>query len=194
MINEMEKIFAKMDQKKSSVNFADKISTPKIGEVFPSDCSFLIRQEDNDRTAITTGIFGYQNPYRSGLLINAKSETVMEKPTFKYDFEKRRCVIPAAGYYEWLHKKDSSSESNNRPEKFFFYGQSSVIYLAGIYHDERFVILTTAANEHVRKIHDRMPLILSQEEVKKYISSLETAKQYLMKSCVIQNIEKCVIE
>ena len=99
MINEMEKIFAKMDQKKSSVNFANKVSTPKIGEVFPSDCSFLIRQEDNDRTAITTGIFGYQNPYRSGLLINAKSETVMEKPTFKYDFEKRRCVIPAAGYY-----------------------------------------------------------------------------------------------
>ena len=194
MINEMEKIFTKMDQKKSDFNSTGKDCTPKKGEVFPSECSYMVRQEDNDRIGITTGFFGYQNPYKNGLLINAKSETVMEKPTYKYDFEKRRCVVPVAGYYEWLHKKDTASEPKNKSDKFFFYGQSSIIYLAGIYHEDRFVILTTAANEHVKKIHDRMPLILSKEEVEEYISSLETAKQYLMKRCVIQNIEKCVIE
>lgn len=102
-----------------------------------------------------------------GKLINARSETVQEKPAFRNAFKRRRCLIPADGFYEW-QRRDGYSQpyyfkmSDERPFAF-----------AGLWERwggpdgevlESCAILTTEANEVLRPIHDRMPVILSAED------------------------------
>jgi putative SOS response-associated peptidase YedK len=97
------------------------------------------------------------------LVINARSESAMEKKMFCDAVERRRIVIPAAGFYEWNRQKEKST---------FTRKDSSVLYMAGIYRryedGDRFAILTTAANESMEPVHDRMPLILDKDEIVTY--------------------------
>lgn len=115
-------------------------------------------------------------------IVNARAETVQGKPSFRTDFEHRRCVIPAKGFYEWNQKK----------EKFYFCGHQQsacqrpvILYLAGIYSNapgrERVTILTTGANAAVRPVHDRMPLILSKEEIAGWVEKRGFAANLLRK-------------
>ena len=97
---------------------------------------------------------------KKGLLINARCEGIREKNTFGDSVRRRRCVIPASGYYEWDSRKNKVAF--NRIDK-------KPIYMAGVYNlvdnAERFVVITTEANESVRNVHDRMPLILEENEI-----------------------------
>ncbi|EAY20424.1 putative ACR, COG2135 family protein [Trichomonas vaginalis G3] len=88
-------------------------------------------------------------------LINARSETVVEK--FNKDIMTRRCVIPADGYFEW----------NKQSQPYFFHKRNNeLLFLAGFYtqHNE-FVILTRDSVNDIKKVHPRMPIILSQDEI-----------------------------
>jgi putative SOS response-associated peptidase YedK len=93
------------------------------------------------------------------LLINARAETVAEKPTFRDAFQKRRCLIIADGFYEWTKDK----------KPYYFYLQNKNLFgLAGIYDpaiasgdtESSFVIITTGPNELIGPLHDRMPVII----------------------------------
>ncbi len=106
---------------------------------------------------------GSQDPTRSARLINARSETVLVKPAFRDAFQKRRCLIPADGFYEW--------QPRGRTKQPFFFSdpQGQVLALAGLWEAWRApdggllrtcCILTTAANARVAPVHERMPLIL----------------------------------
>ena len=98
--------------------------------------------------------------------INARGETLLEKPAFKESFERRRCLIPADGFYEW-----KLSGTSKQP---FHFGMKddSVFAFGGIWDRwrsphgqviESCAILTTAPNELLTDIHDRMPVILRAE-------------------------------
>ena len=119
------------------------------------------------------GFPGFDN---GKLLINARAESVKERPTFAESFALRRCVLPAAGFYEWDRKK----------EKVIFtaYGHK-ILYLAGIYRpygdENRFVVLTREANASMEPVHDRMPLILSKEEVAPWVCDAAEADGILTK-------------
>lgn len=107
--------------------------------------------------------------WRGGLMINARSETVCEKPMFRKSMVAQRCAIPASGYYEWDAGK----------HKYFFQIPGKPIYLAGIYDNIEgvncFVILTTSPNETVKDIHDRMPLILNHDQVRPWLTDAQSA-------------------
>jgi len=99
-------------------------------------------------------------------LINARAEGLKEKAAFKHALTKRRCVIPADGFYEW--KKDKSKKI---PMRIRLKGDK-LFGFAGIYQDwhtpdgttvRTVAIVTVAANEKVRDVHDRMPVILTLE-------------------------------
>ena len=93
-------------------------------------------------------------------IINAREETVDQKPFFKEDWQKRKCVIPAKGFYEW------DPHSN----KYYFY-TDDILYMAGIYNEKnQFVILKTKANDSIKEIHNRMPWILKEEELKNWFN------------------------
>lgn len=110
----------------------------------------------------------------SQLIINARAESALEKVSFRDSVGRRRCVIPARQFYEWDKSKTKAT---------FTCPQNATIYMAGFYNcfdgEERFVILTTKANASMEKIHDRMPLILPENEIKRWIFDDCAAEKYL---------------
>jgi putative SOS response-associated peptidase YedK len=108
-----------------------------------------------------------EDPSIAKKLINARAETVDKKPSFKDAFKKRRCLIVADGFYEWKR------ESKSKMPLYFYLKSGRPFGFAGLYEtwispDKKeintCVIITTAANELISPIHDRMPVILSNEQ------------------------------
>ena len=100
-------------------------------------------------------------------LINARAETLAEKPSFRSAFKRRRCLIPASGFYEWqtVQKKKQPFLIRPRDEKLFAF--------AGLWEDwngpngealRSCAIVTTQANALMQPFHDRMPVILRQQD------------------------------
>ena len=120
--------------------------------------------------------WGFPGFDKGKLLINARAESVKTRPTFADSFASRRCVLPAAGFYEWDRKKEKVT---------FRLGDKPILYLAGIYRpygaEKRFVVLTREANDSMRPVHDRMPLILTKEEVRPWVGNIEEAGGILTK-------------
>lgn len=115
-------------------------------------------------------------------LINARSETVSQKPSFKKSFINKRCIVPVTGFYEW-----ERSGSQKIPH-YFFPKEENLFALAGIYDTWKspqgedilsFSILTTEPNERVGRIHDRMPLILEEDEEAPWLNSQEKDIDFL---------------
>ena len=104
-------------------------------------------------------------------LINARAETLVEKPSFKNAFRNRRCLVPATGFYEW--KQDNGKTpwhlglKNGGAFSFaglwdkWATGDGAVIY--------SFTIITTSPNNLVEQIHDRMPVILHRDDEQRWI-------------------------
>ena len=104
--------------------------------------------------------------------INARSETLLEKPAFKESFERRRCLIPADGFYEW--------KRSGRSKQPFHFGMQddSLFAFAGIWDRwrtlqgpviESCAILTTGPNALLCDVHDRMPVILRSENYQDWL-------------------------
>ena len=108
---------------------------------------------------------------KSGVIINARAETALDKKTFRESLLSRRCVIPSTGFFEW-------TKTGAKKKYLFRETGKSLLYMAGIYNDygneRRYVILTTDANQSVQEIHIRMPVIVHQQEIGDWIKN-ETA-------------------
>lgn len=115
-------------------------------------------------------------------LINARAETVAEKPAFREAYKKRRCLIPADGFYEWQR-----TGGKNQPY-FFRMRDERPFGFAGLW--ERWegeggrvfstcTILTTEANEVLRPVHDRMPVILHPEDFSPWLEGDERERTLL---------------
>jgi putative SOS response-associated peptidase YedK len=101
-------------------------------------------------------------------MINARGETVTEKPSYRAALRRRRCIIPATGFYEWERKGKQKTPYH------FYLRSGELMALAGLWEtwispagEEvlSFTIITTSANELLRPIHDRMPVLLGKEQV-----------------------------
>lgn len=106
------------------------------------------------------------------LLINARSETVFEKNTFKNLIKTNRCLIPADGFYEWSGNGKARQPwrfSLKSGELFAFAGLYSAIPNQGSDAKAEFCILTTQANRIVEPYHNRMPVILLKERAKLWL-------------------------
>lgn len=91
-------------------------------------------------------------------MINARSESLTSKPSFKDSFKNSRCLIPATGFYEWQKTGKIST-----PYLFQLKDQS-LFSFAGLYDNSTYTIITTSPNSLVEPIHHRMPVILSQSD------------------------------
>ena len=162
---EIEKIAGKIDRKNA-----------KIGDVHPSEPALVLRA-DHDSAVADVLKWGYASAGNHTLIFNARTETVRERPMFRYDFEARRCLVPACKFYEW---KDTGAK---KKEKYEFFTPEEVLYLAGIYHKDpegdRFTILTREAEGCMTGIHSRMPLILRKENMEEWLFSETEAKEML---------------
>jgi len=106
-----------------------------------------------------------RDPAMGARTINARCETVAVKPAFRAALRRRRCLIPADGFYEWRR------EGNRKQPFYFSLPNGSLFAFAGLWERwegageplESCTILTTGANDAVAPVHDRMPVILAPE-------------------------------
>ena len=130
-------------------------------------------------------LWGFPGFDKGKLLINARAESVKDRPTFADSYAERRCVLPAAGFYEWDKKKE---------KVIFTVPESKILYLAGIYRpygeEKRFVVLTREANASMAPVHDRMPLILSRAEVWPWVNGGSEADDILAKVLPLLKAER----
>ena len=164
-MREIEKIARKIDRKQAAT-----------GDVHPSQPALIMRA-DHGKMVSEVLKWGYEAYGKKTPIFNARSETVQERPMFKYDFEERRCLIPAGKFYEW--KQDGTKQK----EKYEFFTPDKILYLAGVYHKDpegdRFTILTREAEGCMIGIHPRMPLILHRKDIEKWLFSKEEAGKLL---------------
>ena len=138
-------------------------------DVRPQDeAAVWIRQEEGP--ARRRMRWGFLMPDGKSVVFNARAESAGEKAMFRDSLAGRRCIVPAAGFYEW----------NRAGEKALFEQDGGgPLYFAGCYRWQKeqfcFVILTTDANESMKRVHDRMPLILSRDEASRW---LEPGEEY----------------
>ena len=157
----------------------------KTGEIFPGDTAAgVICRED--RIVGVPAVFGFPGYEGTKLMINARSETAEEKPAFAEAFRERRIVLPASGFFEW-------GASPDRP-KYWFTLDAAVFYLCGLYRivrgRYRFVILTRPANEGMAPIHDRMPVTVSGDSVRAFLTDLTAARELLTSPAPMLKREK----
>lgn len=153
------------DELEQAVCLVDKeIREERFGkEICPTDLSPVIIESPAGLT-LTGQRWGYPGIQNKGVIFNARAESVLDKKMFYRGIRNNRAVIPVACFYEWNKNKEKIT---------FFRKDGKMLYLAGFYDHfevgDRFVILTTAANDSMIRTHDRMPLILEPDQLEDWI-------------------------
>lgn len=129
----------------------------------PSQESLVVTPADGAGRHARRGHWGFtlSRGGKSRLVINARSEDVEHRPAFRESFAKRRCLVPANGFFEW------TKIGRTRQPYYFTSRESSLLGFAGLWSEDApgrltYVILTTQANDVVSRIHARMPVILGK--------------------------------
>lgn len=152
----------------------------------------LVEDEDEEQWGISAKSWGliprWTKPGEQPKVapINARSETVGEKPMFRSLVKGNRCIVPASGFYEW-ERRDGGKQP-----WFIHRSNGQLMLFAGLYDDARnadgsprpsYTILTTRSNDAMAGLHDRMPVIIPPDEVEHWLSRSESdfaALDYLL--------------
>ncbi len=140
---------------------------------------------EGGRLATREVAWGLRPAWSKSPVINAKAESLLQKPTFREAFQERRCLIPADGFFEW-RKPDKMPFQFTRPDHGAF-------CFAGFWDEapagdaqERCVIITTAASEVVLPIHHRMPLALEPGQYDAWLADAAAAAQIAREPCRVE--------
>jgi putative SOS response-associated peptidase YedK len=171
--------------------------------IAPTQPVLVVRAKDGRReiSSMRWGLIPSWAKDVSAAQINARSETLLEKPAFRESFERRRCLIPADGFYEWKR-----TGSTKQP---FHFGMKddSLFAFAGIWDRwrqprgleiESCAIVTTTPNDLLSDVHHRMPAILRPEhydtwltapilEIQRHIELFRPVESALMKRIVVSS-------
>ena len=140
--------------------------------------------------------FWAKDPKVGSRMINARMETVAEKPAYRRAFERRRAILPADGYYEWYPTEELTKAGKPRKQPYFIRPKDDgVLAMAGLYEiwrdpakaeddPTRFLwtctVLTTSAEDSLGQIHDRMPLMLSPDRYDAWLDPRQNATDDLL--------------
>ncbi len=174
---EIEKLVKEVDEKLAGQR--------KKTDIHPTDPAIVLRaaeetlrgKADRRELWLTSDrqYWGFPAAEKSGIIFNARSETAAEKPMFRESLAQRRIVVPARGFYEW---------GKDRTKYRFVPKDGKPLYMAGIYRcygeQGRFVILTAEADEIMQPVHDRMPVLLREGDMREWVQD-EKAAVKLMK-------------
>ncbi len=175
--------------------FQRSVSKPLLssGEVFPDSVVPVLATNRSGSQSCFPMQWGFHMNGRP-LLMNARSETASEKPMFREAWQSHRCVIPASWYYEWEHfirpngRKETGGRYLIQPR------DDRLTWLCGLYRMEeglpRFVILTRPPSESVSFLHDRMPLMLRQQDALEWISPGISPEEVAYRAVTELHLEK----
>ena len=145
--------------------------------ISPSSYCPIVRlnKEKNEVVSCYWGLIPSWAKDRKISPVNAKAETIREKPFFRGAYRHHRCIIPANGFYEW-----KGTKGNRQP--FYFYPEGSDFFgFAGLWETwerpdeviESFTIITTEANAIMAPIHQRLPVILNHQDYGEWLHNGE---------------------
>ena len=189
-------------------------SLPLNWNIAPTNPIYIIRANDrtgNDvetKRALTTVSWGLIGPWLTDMqearasqsrAINARSESIHEKPTFRNAFRSTRCLIPAAGYYEW-----ATAMGRYSPKQPFYISarDGKQLPIAGIWSSwsapngeiiETASIITQEAQGELATIHSRMPVFMPQDRWDVWLNPRNTDVKELKSLMVVENPESIVV-
>ncbi len=145
---------------------------PPRPNIAPTQPVVIVRNDRSGARELTLVRWGLlppwvKDPREFATLVNARSETIIDKPSFRGAIRHKRCLVPADGFYEWTGPKGAKRPFLVRPKTVGLMG------LAGVYEQrlgadgsemETMAILTCAANAFMQPLHDRMPVILDPRD------------------------------
>ena len=171
------------------------------GEVRPTDIAPVIAPDRKGERSVFPMIWGFilpdrENTKRAQPLVNARVETAAIKPAFKESWQRRRCIIPAAYYFEWEHQSRPDGSKKTGEKYAIQPAGATVTWLAGLYRMENgfphFTVLTREPGSELAKIHDRMPLILPPDCISSWINPGTPAEK--VKEIAAMSLTDMVIE
>ncbi|HJP20229.1 MAG: SOS response-associated peptidase [Alphaproteobacteria bacterium] len=157
--------------------------------IAPTQEVVIVRHEEVTGRCLARAHWGLLPPWAkdramAARLINARAESVAEKPSFRAAFRARRCLIPADGYYEWVAMKDGKQPYRLARR------DGGLFAFAGLWDRwtppegdepvESCTIITTAADDVVRPIHQRMPAILAPGDYAAWLGESEVSRDQLL--------------
>ena len=187
-------LFSKASTINDEFQIRDSVVLAPRYNIAPIQDAPVVRAEDGKRRSLSLLRWGLVPSWAKdktigNRMINARAETVAEKPSFKSALQKRRGTIPADGFYEW-----KQTEQGRQPY-FIQLHSRSLLGLAGLWERwtnkegqaiESFAIITTEANDFMRPIHDRMPVILDRNYYEQWLNCRDYDGQqvgHLLKPC-----------
>ncbi len=127
--------------------------------------------------------FWAKDPSIGSKLINARAETLHEKPAFRHALKSRRCIVPISGFYEWQR------QGRSKQPYFVTSVDEKPLMLAGLWEQWNdfltFTVITVPANADISAVHDRMPAILPGEDA---LAWLKTGDTDLLQSCAPEHL------
>lgn len=139
--------------------------------------------------------FWAKDPKIGSRMINARMETVAQKPAYRRAFAARRCLLPADGYYEWYPTSQRTKSGKPRKQPYYIHpGDGGVLAMAGLYEIWRdpehaeddpqafrwtCTVLTTSAEDHLGQIHDRMPLLVEPDRYAAWLDPSPSSQEDL---------------
>ena len=115
-------------------------------------------------------------------LINARLETIDEKVSFKKLIKLTRCIAVADGFYEWKR------EEKYKVPYYFLREDKKIMYIAAIYENNEFCLITEQASNNVNEIHHRQPVIINENDINRYLN-LELDGSSFLKECKRPKLE-----
>ena len=170
-----------------------KIESSHSGEVRPTDNAPVIIHRGTGAVSIEDLRWGFKKWDSTGVIINARVETLHIKPMFSRLLHEGRCVVPTREYYEW------EKVGKNKVKHFVKDRDSNLIFMAGLYRKAsksgkgEYVIITKDAEGDVRKIHDRMPVILRVDQIEGWLSG-KLQPEDIIKADFMMEVEPCAGE
>ena len=190
---ELRPIVEEMNRSPLMRKWQDKAKVKSYGEIFPTDVVPVIAPNRSGLRTVYPMKWGYSG---KSLLMNARSETAAEKPTFRDDWARHRCIVPASWYFEWEHYPGSDGKKHTGDKYMIHPKDCAVTWLCGLYRIENglpvFVILTREPGEALRFLHDRMPLIMPEELVTEWIRPDRKPEELLPGALTDMDFEKAV--
>jgi putative SOS response-associated peptidase YedK len=170
-------------------------SRPQRYNIAPSQAIPVVRVANGKRELadLRWGLIPHwaDNP-KTGGFVNARAETVTEKPAFRDPFHRRRCLVPADGFYEWKHV------GKKKHPYFFRKAGGGLLAYAGVWDTwngpdgpvETVAVLTVPANDLVKPLHDRMPAIITEDHFAEWLDPKESRAAKLLPLLVPYPVEK----
>ena len=190
---ELRPIVEEMNRSPLMRKWQDKAKVKSYGEIFPTDVVPVIAPNRSGLRTVYPMKWGYSG---KSLLMNARSETAAEKLTFREDWVRHRCIVPASWYFEWEHYPGSDGKKHTGDKYMIHPKDCAVTWLCGLYRIENglpvFVILTREPGEALRFLHDRMPLIMPEELVTEWIRPDRKPEELLPGALTDMDFEKAV--